>query len=538
MDQNGSFRRGDTGDSVGAGQAAGPSLSIYNAEPDSAPRDPRTDGLTGSLVLQGAEALTQDEASVVLSRLDAVVRWAQAQQAKVLHRMETLFRDDLLEDVGREDPALTFSLAAEEAAAILHLPTNTAKMLMSEAGRLCSTHTATLARLEDGSLGYGHVQTVLDQSQNIPEPDLAAFETVLLEAAGAGQTSSQFRVKARRLREGRYPETIPVRHKSAFERRRVCLVPEEDGMSWLSALLPAARAQLVYTQLTTAARGEQGAGDPRGVDQLRADILADLLDGDPDASDTGGLDSGGRDSGDSHSVEAGGRDSNGRDCRDRDSGRGTKDNHARARARARTEILVLITAETLFGADEQPAELHGYGPISPETARRLARQAAHWTPVERHPDTEEILRVGRRRKVPAGMQRWLRARDGTCRFPGCRTNAVIAEIDHTKPWSHGGTTDHDNLEHLCRRHHMFKSRGFWKARQHSPGIIEWTSPGGRTYRTDPHLILAAGLSTRLSAGPDGRPGGEAAGPAAIGRSSQGPAADPDPADYGDDPPPF
>ncbi|MBO0909639.1 HNH endonuclease signature motif containing protein [Arthrobacter sunyaminii] len=474
MDQNGSFRRGGTGEASGAGQAAGPSLSIYNAEPDSAPRDPRTthldpayrDGLTGSLVLQGAESLTQDETSVVLSRLDALVRWAQAQQAKVLHRMETLFRDELLEDVGREDPALTFSLAAEEAAAILHLPTNTAKMLMSEAGRLCTTHTATLARLEDGALGYGHVQTVLDQSQNVPEPELAAFEASLLESAAAGQTSSQFRVKARRLRENRYPDTIPVRHKSAFERRRVCLVPEEDGMSWLSALLPAARAQLVYTQLTTTARGEQGAGNPRGVDQLRADILADLLDGDEDATHSHNLER----SGPASEVMDGG----GPGGRAPDSGRN------KARARARTEILVLITAETLFGADEQPAELHGYGPISPETARRLARQAAHWTPVERTPDTEEILRVGRRRKVPAGLQRWLRARDGTCRFPGCRTNAAIAEIDHTKPWSHGGTTDHDNLEHLCRRHHMFKSRGFWKAHQRIPGIIEWTSPGGRT----------------------------------------------------------
>ncbi|WP_181032503.1 MULTISPECIES: HNH endonuclease signature motif containing protein [unclassified Arthrobacter] len=502
--------------------------------------------MSGSLALQGAEALTQDESSAVLSRLDALVRWAQAQQARVLHRMETLFRDDLLEDIGREDPALTFSLAAEEAAAILHLPTNTAKMLMSEAGRLCTTHTATLARLEDGSLGYGHVQTVLDQSQNVPDSERAGFEASLLEAAGAGQTSSQFRVKARRLREGRYPETVPVQHKSAFERRRVCLVPEEDGMSWLSALLPAARAQLVYTQLTTAARGEQAAGDPRGVDQLRADILADLLDGEEDAREAVGRDSCGRDSGDSHSVEVGGRDCSNRedrgdrDRRDRarDSGRDTKDNRPRARARARTEILVLITAETLFGADEQPAELHGYGPISPETARRLARQAAHWTPVERNQDTEEILRVGRRRKVPAGLQRWLRARDGTCRFPGCRTNAVIAEIDHTRPWSHGGTTDHDNLEHLCKRHHMFKSRGFWKAQQHSPGIIEWTSPGGRTYRTDPHLTLATGLSTRPSTGPGTGPTVGAGKPASPGQHSAGSAADTLPEDYGDDPPPF
>ncbi|WP_104103930.1 HNH endonuclease signature motif containing protein [Arthrobacter sp. 08Y14] len=586
MDQNGSFQRGGTGEASGAGQAAGladgakrhavSSRSVFDAAPGAVQSCAvqsgtaqsgvvqsgtanrvavqSLEGLTGSLVLQGAESLTQDESSVVLSRLDALVQWAQAQQAKVLHRMETLFRDDLLEDIGREDPALTFSLAAEEAAAILHLPTNTAKMLMSEAGRLCTTHTATLARLEDGSLGYGHVQTVLDQSQNVPEPELAGFEASLLEAAAAGQTSSQFRVKARRLREGRYPETIPVRHKSAFERRRVCLVPDEDGMSWLSALLPAARAQLVYTQLTTAARGEQAAGDPRRVDELRADILADLLEGGDAVGDDGG-DAGG----DAEGNEAGKADGRTRsqasgtaepgtdidegladDRLDNHSGsaaNGSNNKGAKSRARGRTEILVLITAETLFDADEQPAELHGYGPISPETARRLARQAAHWTPVERHPDTEEILRVGRRRKVPGGLQRWLRARDGTCRFPGCRTNAVIAEIDHTKPWSHGGATDHDNLEHLCRRHHMFKSRGFWKARQHSPGIIEWTSPGGRTYRTDPHLTLATGLSTGLSAGSAG-PRGEAKKPAPPGQPYAGSAADTLPVDYGHDPPPF
>ncbi len=519
MDQNGSIGGGGTGDFTGAvGSADTSSRFIFEAEPgmETFETPQRRDGLSGSLVLQSAECLTQDEAAATLSRLDALARWTQAQQAKVLHRIETVFRDDLLQDIGREDPDLTFSLAAEEAAAILHLPTSTAKMLMSDAGRLCTTHTATLGRLEDGSFSYGHVQTVLDQSQNVPNTELAGFETDLLVLAATGQTSSQFRVKARRLRERTYPETITVRHKSAFDRRRVCLAPDEDGMSWLSALLPAARAQMIYTQLTTAARGEQSAGDPRGVDQLRADILADLLEGDP-----------GEDAGSDAITEADADRSPettaGEDTTDDAVLSPTKGN----RARARTEILVLLTAETLFGADEEPAELHGYGPISPEAARRLAREAAHWTPVERDPDTDEILRVGRRRKVPAGLKRWLRARDGTCRFPGCRTNAVISEIDHTKPWSHGGTTDHDNLEHLCRRHHMFKSRGFWKAKQSSPGIIEWTSPGGRTYSTLPHLTLAPGVGT--------------AGLVAkkhVALSMSGWLSADEPPDYGDDPPPF
>ncbi len=258
------------------------------------------------------------------------------------------------------------------------------------------------------------------------------------------------------------------------------------------------------------------------MDELRADILADLLDGDRNLEGDRDVEGSGHEGSGNHGAA-------GREGRTRSDAGDDKASEKKSRARARTEILVLITADTLFGADEQPAELHGYGPISPETARRLARQAAHWTPVERHPDTDEILRVGRRRKVPAGLQRWLRARDGTCRFPGCRTNAVIAEIDHTKPWSHGGTTDHDNLEHLCRRHHMFKTRGFWKARQHAPGIIEWTSPGGRTYRTDPHLTLAPDHGTV--------PGKSAGRPGAV-LVSYGGTVSENPDDYGDDPPPF
>ena len=156
----------------------------------------------------------------------------------------------------------------------------------------------------------------------------------------------------------------------------------------------------------------------------------------------------------------------------------------------RAEIMVLINAETLFGADDQPAELHGYGPISAEAARRLARSATRWTGLVQDPQTGEILGVGRRRKVPAGLARWLRARDGTCRFPGCRVSTAVSEIDHTTDWAQGGPTDHGNLAHLCRRHHRFKTLGFWTACQPKPGIMEWTSPTGRTYRTEPFLDLA------------------------------------------------
>ncbi|MET4061180.1 hypothetical protein ABIB35_002745, partial [Arthrobacter sp. UYP6] len=67
------------------------------------------------------------------------------------------------------------------------------------------------------------------------------------------------------------------------------------------------------------------------------------------------------------------------------------------------------------------------------------------------------------------------------------------------------------------------TRGFWKAWQSRPGVIEWTSPGGRIYRTEPHLSLAPGQAQR------NRESGEV--PAAGTRDSN-------PDDYGDDPPPF
>jgi hypothetical protein len=586
MDQNGSFpgkTAGSGHDAVGLGQGAvasgqgaaarqtALSLSVYAADPAAARDVPspvlvpsvpgsavdpavavpgsarvcgtgHRDGLTGSLALQAVESLTQDQAGTVLARLDHLIRWAQAQQAKTLSRMQVLFRDEYLKDTGLLDPGLAFSLAAEEAAAILHVPTNTAMMLMSEAGTLCTTHTATLHTLESGQISYGHVQTVVDQSQNIPPAELPGFEARLLGLAPE-QTHTQFRVRARRLRETTYPETIVVRQRSAFDRRRVALQPECDGMSWLSALLPAQKAQAFFHQLSLAARGEQAAGDPRTVDQLRADIMDSLLEGHNDPEDQ-------EDSEEADGqIEAGGRGSH------RTGSHSQGRTRARARARARTEILVLISAETLFGADDQPAELHGYGPISPVTARKMAREAAKWTPVERDPETGEFLRIGRKRKVPDRLKQVLRVRDGTCRFPGCRTNAVISEIDHTTPWAQGGATDHDNLEHLCRRHHMFKTKGFWKACQPSPGIIEWTSPGGRKYRTEPHLTLnSASVGPVGSVGAVGSSGGAGA-VSSLGDvceagalksansvDSQGTASTAistsDPDDYGDDPPPF
>ncbi|MCQ1954521.1 HNH endonuclease signature motif containing protein [Arthrobacter sp. zg-Y238] len=472
------------------------------------------DGFTGTLALQNLEAFDEQMVGEALVRVEHLISWGQAQRAHLLNRMEQIFRDNFFDPSERDKPGIAFSLAAAECAAILNVPQVTGQRLLSEAGQLCGAHTATLAGLEEGRFSYQHAQVVLEQCQNVPASKLPAFEADLLKAA-EGQTRAQFSAKARRLREKKFPETVSKRHLTAFEQRMVTLDREEDGMSCLSAHLRAAEAQQIYTALSTAARGEQAGGDSRTTDQLRADILSQLLMGGSRGlfvtagtrGEAGTRYATGVRPGTGHTGHTG--NDNGAAARDEDrtgfasgpENDGGLESYPDIEAKPdmgsgpnegivpRTEIMVLISAETLFGADDQPAELHGYGPISAEEARRLARNAVGWAGLAQDPNTGEILGVGRRRKVPAGLRRWLRARDGTCRFPGCRASTANADIDHTVDWAKGGPTDHGNLEHLCRRHHRFKTLGFWNARQATPGVIEWTSPTGRVYRTEPFLEL-------------------------------------------------
>ncbi|MCQ1947918.1 DUF222 domain-containing protein [Arthrobacter sp. zg-Y1116] len=446
-----------------------------DSEADSSASD-FPDGFTGTLALQNLEAFDEQMVGEALSRMAHLMSWVQAQEARLVNRMGELFRDDRYAASKWIEPGLAFSLAASECAAVLNVPQVTGQRLLSEATSLCTSHTATLTGLEEGRFSYQHAQVVLDQCQNVPAAALPEFEADLL-AAAEGQTRSQFSAKARRLRENRYPQTINKRHLTAFEQRKVTLDREEDGMSCLSAHLRAAEAQQIYTALSTAARGEQVVGDSRTTDQLRADILAQLLIGSSRGLFTATTDEAGTPD-EAETGSGGGSES----APNRHTG---PDDGIVPRA----EIMVLINAETLFGADDQPAELHGYGPISAEAARRLARNAVGWTGLAQDSQTGEILGVGRRRKVPAGLRRWLRARDGTCRFPGCRVSTANSDVDHTIDWAKGGPTDHANLEHLCRRHHRFKTLGYWKACQPTPGVIEWTSPTGRVYRTEPFLEL-------------------------------------------------
>jgi hypothetical protein len=140
----------------------------------------------------------------------------------------------------------------------------------------------------------------------------------------------------------------------------------------------------------------------------------------------------------------------------------------------------------VLGRSEEPATLMGYGPIDIETAVELAGQAASWIRILTDPVTGVRLAMDRTVYTPPpDLRRWLRVRDETCRAPGCGRSAWLCDIDHVRPWSSDGPSDHDNLAHLCRRHHRLKGSGHWHTELDDQGRMLWVSLWGRRYVTDP-----------------------------------------------------
>ncbi|WP_440711065.1 HNH endonuclease signature motif containing protein, partial [Herbiconiux sp. YIM B11900] len=152
----------------------------------------------------------------------------------------------------------------------------------------------------------------------------------------------------------------------------------------------------------------------------------------------------------------------------------------------RPQVILTVPALSLLGHTEQPAELHGYGPIDPVTARRLTAQAPSVTRWLTDPVTGHTLSVGRESyRIPADLRLALTIEDETCRFPGCRRRAQRCELDHVHAWAEGGETSHGNLASLCPKHHHFKHESDWTVEALPGRDLRWTSPIGRVHVTEP-----------------------------------------------------
>lgn len=155
----------------------------------------------------------------------------------------------------------------------------------------------------------------------------------------------------------------------------------------------------------------------------------------------------------------------------------------------RAAVHITLPVTTLTGLDDEPTDLTGHGPVPARIGRRLAAHAAHWIRVFHHPDTGALRTVDRYTPTHA-QRRYLRARDRTCRFPGCDRPAPSTDVDHTIDHAHGGSTTVTNLAHSCRHHHVLKHRTAWTPTLHPDGTITWRSPAGLTHHDPSETIVA------------------------------------------------
>jgi hypothetical protein len=124
----------------------------------------------------------------------------------------------------------------------------------------------------------------------------------------------------------------------------------------------------------------------------------------------------------------------------------------------RPHLTVTVHAATLrAGANAQPAELRGVGPIHPETARRIACDAVRTVVTIAPPADDSVAMAGTRvmplsvgratRTIPAHIRTALHVRDQGCRFPGCDRPPAWTDGHHIIHWINGGPTALDNLIH-------------------------------------------------------------------------------------------
>jgi hypothetical protein len=359
----------------------------------------------------------------------------------------------------------------DEIAAALTLSGNAAAREVVIAEQLTETLPDTYRALTDGHIDADKAKVIASGVCGLA-PDLARKVEQRVLPNAAGQTCAQLRHAVRAAIRDADPDAYAERRKQAEESRRVELWPTDEGTCDMTGRnLPAGEAEAAFNRINAIAQAMKADGDSRTIDQLRADVLIDLVrsqqpgpsDGDPQVDETA-------DSPEQPTAE-------GEDA----------DNEQRATAIA--DVLRDEVASLTDNLDRDMRARGGQAALVREAARRikatLAELSCRWC-VTTTDATETIIRHGvPAYRVPAAMRRAVQNRDKTCLFPGCRRHAAQCDVDHTIPHDKGGPTCPCNLANLCRRHHRLKQHPEWQTIHVWPGVLLWIAPTGHWYTTAP-----------------------------------------------------
>ena len=352
-----------------------------------------------------------------------------------------------LRDASTREREMPLRAMAAELAVAKRVSDRTMQTRLFDAHRTVTQFPAAWESWHAGRVSRAHVKVIVDTGAELA--DAGARESYERDVLGYAETTSAARVRsyAEQVAENLNPLSMQERHDDAVLDRRIWVEDLRDGMSMLGTIGPSVEVHGVYDRLTrqgktikaadraarrntTEAGGadvgtggvEAGPGvwfDERTLDQIRTDLLLDmLLTASPSVDPTG--------------VEGG-------------------------LGAIRGHVQVTVPATTLAGTTLGGAQLNGKCAVDPETAKILAGNAPGFDRVFLDPITGTVLAVDRRFATPA-QKRYLVARDIRCRFPGCRRPATECDIDHREDWALGGKTDVENMGALRLSH---ESAGDW-----------------------------------------------------------------------------
>jgi hypothetical protein len=233
-------------------------------------------------------------ASVDRSRMSCgeLLRLAAARQRQVAHQeaqmladlhaiTRTAPEDDDQPPLGDVDPRdETFTWAETESAMALRWTKGRAVAQMRLADTVIDRLPQLFTALDGGRIDIPKALVITRLLECVDDSLAMALVDKVIDKASEW-TSAELRARLRRLLLAADPDAVAAKSKSGIKERRVeAYGDDETHLAHLAGhQLAPHRVAAVTERLDAAAKAAKAAGDPRTMDQIRADIFLDLLTG-------------------------------------------------------------------------------------------------------------------------------------------------------------------------------------------------------------------------------------------------------------------
>jgi hypothetical protein len=405
---------------------------------------PEAEALLGLVTLLGDVDPAHTDTGIVdqLDALERVKSAAAAAQARITADLDEVRHAADSQSAHPSDA----SIGAEVGLARRESP-HRGRSLLELARALARDLPATMAALARGDLSEHRAMLIAAQTRETTaetrravDADLAARPETL---TGLGDRRLQWEVQRAVMRHD--PDGAEQRREVAVRRRHVTGRRLPDGTGQITAVVSEHAYAAILQSLHTRARTDIARGEAEG--RSHAQMVADLF-----------------------------------------TTRLTGQITAQA---APLKINLVVTAETLLGDGDEPAELPGHGPIPAGIARKLALAAPeHDTIIRRlfrFDDTDRLVAMESTQRGFTGLLReFIEIRDQVCRTPFC--GSPIRHDDHITAARREGATIEANAQGLCEACNHLKEQPGWHHQTVSesdvePHTVEVTTPTGHRHRT-------------------------------------------------------